>query len=247
MSKIEMKKEKVCQNNNSGTGTVVCGVENESGKIDRDSLEWFKDKNLGLRHASFKLSAREGITNAMRMNFQRKTQLWFELLKGANAEDEVEREGEKGTIKQVLHKAEVSQRRIFVGIEKGIGKHKNDLLVTMSKDCVDIGGEWISKNHGQSLKFVQDEPCESSMPMKSDENLKSINDVEEHTTKELKKKTETSSAWFKNNEEKKHAKKAHGHGGKEKKSAFEKRRQSSEKHGQSSNNESKRCDESSEE
>ena len=42
MSKIEMKKEKVYQNNCSGIGLVDYGVENESGKIDVELLEKFK-------------------------------------------------------------------------------------------------------------------------------------------------------------------------------------------------------------
>ena len=71
-------------------------------------LESFKDNELGLRHVSIKLSTREGIINAIRMNFQREKKLWFEALKGVKAEDEVECEVEKVTIKQVLRKVEVS-------------------------------------------------------------------------------------------------------------------------------------------
>ena len=112
-----MKKEKIHQNNYSGIGAVVYGVENESGKIDGYLLESFKEKKLGLRHVSFKLSTIEEIINAIRIYFQRGNQLWFEALKGEKAEDEVEYRGEKGTIKQDLHKVEVNQRRIFVGIE----------------------------------------------------------------------------------------------------------------------------------
>ena len=42
-----MKKWKVYQNNYSGIGVVVYGVENESGKIDGDLLDSFKDNKLG--------------------------------------------------------------------------------------------------------------------------------------------------------------------------------------------------------
>ena len=122
--KIWNEKRKVHQNNYSGIGVVVYGVENESGKIGGDSLESFKDNNLGLRCVSFKLSAREAIMNAIRIEFQGIKQLWFEVLKGVNAEDKVECEGEKWTTKQVLHAVEVNQRRIFVGIEQGVRKQK---------------------------------------------------------------------------------------------------------------------------
>ena len=40
-------------------------------KIEMDILEHFKDNNLGLRHGSFKSSAKKEITNAIKMNFQR--------------------------------------------------------------------------------------------------------------------------------------------------------------------------------
>ena len=50
-------------------------------------------------------------------------------MKGVKTEDEVECKGENGTIKKVVHEVEVNQRRIFVGIEQGVGKCENDLLV----------------------------------------------------------------------------------------------------------------------
>ena len=86
-----------------------------------------------------------------------------------------------------MQKVEVNQRRIFVGIEQGVGKCKNDLLVIMNKDRTDIGSKWIRENYGESFKFVQEKYYESSMPMKSDENGKSVNDVEECMRNELKK------------------------------------------------------------
>ena len=52
--------------------------------------------------------------------------------------------------------------------------------------------------------------------MKTDENVKIINEIEEHTTKELKNKREINNVWFENNEENKNTKKTHGHSGKEK-------------------------------
>ena len=87
-------------------------------KTHADLLERFKDNNLGLRCASFKISTKEGIINPIRMNFHRENQLCFEVLKGVKVEDKVEYEGEKGTIKQVFQKEEANKRRIFVGMKK---------------------------------------------------------------------------------------------------------------------------------
>ena len=84
-------------------------MNDESEKIVIDLLESVKDNNLGLRCVSFKFSTREGIVNAIRINFQREKQLRFEVLKGVKVEDEVEHEGEKGSIKQVLYQVELNQ------------------------------------------------------------------------------------------------------------------------------------------
>ena len=53
----------------------------------------------------------------------------------------------------------------------------------MNKDRVDVGSKRIRENCGESLKFVQDKSYESSVPMKSDNNVKSVNHVEECVTK----------------------------------------------------------------
>ena len=45
------------------------------------------------------------------------------------------------------------------------------------------------------------------MPIKSDGNSKSVNDVEEHVMKELNKKKETTNVWFEQSEENKNDKK----------------------------------------
>ena len=117
--------------------------------------------------------------------------MWFEVLKGVKVEDKVEHKGETITIKQVLQKVEVNQKRIFVGIEKGLGKYKNDLLVIINKDRTDIGNKWIRENYGKSLNFLKDKQCDVSVPAKLSEKLNSVNEVEEHVEIELKKKSET--------------------------------------------------------
>ena len=55
----------------------------------------------------------------------------------------------------MLHKVEVNQRRIFVGIEECVGKHKNNSLVAINKDRADVGSKWIRENYGESLIFFK--------------------------------------------------------------------------------------------
>ena len=47
----------------------------------------------------------------------------------------------------------MNQRRIFVGIDKGVRKYKNDVLVIMNEDRTDAGCEWVSDNYGERFNF----------------------------------------------------------------------------------------------
>ena len=76
----------------------------KSESIDNKLVESFKNNELGLRCFSFKWSSVEGIINGIRMNYQRENQLWFEVLKCARAEEEVECEGEKEHLKKFCKK-----------------------------------------------------------------------------------------------------------------------------------------------
>ena len=80
--KIEIKKEMVHQQNYSGVGLVVYGVEQESENIDKKLMESFKNNDLDLQHVSFKMSSKEGKFNTTRMNYQNNNEMCFEVLKG---------------------------------------------------------------------------------------------------------------------------------------------------------------------
>ena len=45
---------------------------------------------------------------------------------------------------------------------------------------MDIGSKWIRENYWESSKCTKGKSHESSSPMKSNENLNSVNEVEEH-------------------------------------------------------------------
>ena len=50
-------------------------------------MESFKNNDLDLRHVSFKFSSKEGMFNAIKMSYQNKNEMWFEVLKGVKVED----------------------------------------------------------------------------------------------------------------------------------------------------------------
>ena len=86
---------------------------------------------------SLNCSTKEGINNAIRINFRRENQFLFEVFKRVNDENEVKCKWEKEMIKHMLHKVEVNQRRIFIGIENGAGKNENNVPLEMNGDRTD--------------------------------------------------------------------------------------------------------------
>ena len=159
---------------------MVHGVEKEKDKTCVDLLKRLKENTLWFRHVSFRISEEEGIINAIIINHQPEKQLWFEFLKGAQVEDEVECKEEKGTIKKVLQKVEINQRIVFAGIEKGTGKKENDALVIMNKDRRSQGCDSVRESHEVKLTFLQDKQCESSMLAKIVKRKNRVIDAEEH-------------------------------------------------------------------
>ena len=75
-------------------------------------------------------------------------------------------------------------------------------------------------NYEERLKLVQDKQHEIRTPMKSDENVNSVNDVENtHYGKIKKKLSRDIKCVVLNDEENKHCKKPHGYGGNDNNSA----------------------------
>ena len=79
---MKLKKEIAHQQNYPGVGLVVYGVEQGSENIDKKLMESFKNNDLDLRHVPFKISSKEGVFNAIKMNYQNKNNMWFEVQNG---------------------------------------------------------------------------------------------------------------------------------------------------------------------
>ena len=58
------------------------------------------------------------------MNYQRENRLWFEVLKDVRVEEEVEYEGEKGTLKQVSKKWELIKEGFLWELKREQGNMK---------------------------------------------------------------------------------------------------------------------------
>ena len=67
------------------------------------------------------------------MNYCDKEDLRFEVLKGISVHGTMEHEYELESTKEMLVSVEVNQRTIFVGIEQGIGKNDDNVLVVMHR------------------------------------------------------------------------------------------------------------------
>ena len=87
----------------------------------------------------------------MRINYCNKEELRFEVLKGISAQDAMEHGCELGSAKETLGNAEVNQRKIFVGIDQGIGKNEENVLVVMHICMISQGKEWTRKIMKQNV------------------------------------------------------------------------------------------------
>ena len=81
----------------------------------------------------------------------------------------------------------------------------------MNKYLTDQGCNQVRANYGESLNFIKDKQCESSIPMKTDKNRNSVGDAQEHMKDELQKKKETTKMLLQNNEQNNDYKKTNSH------------------------------------
>ena len=80
------------------------------------------ENDLGIKHASFKWTSATGVINAIRINCYDKVDLRFEVLKGLKIDDAVECNDDMSSVKEILMKVQKNNRKLFVGIESGMGK-----------------------------------------------------------------------------------------------------------------------------
>ena len=92
----------MCQKDCSGIGLVVHATLDNSAEIDYKLLQGHKDNKIGLKHVTFKSSSQEGTINATRTNYHGKKELRIKALKEVDARDEIEYEGNEGSVKEDL-------------------------------------------------------------------------------------------------------------------------------------------------
>ena len=84
----------------------------------------FNDKELGIKHVSFKWTTSTGIMNAIGISYCNKDDVRFEVLKGISTDEKIEDECELASSKEMLANVEVNQKKLFAGTEQGTGKMK---------------------------------------------------------------------------------------------------------------------------
>ena len=103
------------------------------------------------------------------MHYCKKEDLRFEILKGISAHDTMDHEHELSSTKETLGNAMVNQRKMFVGIEKGIGKNEDYVLVVMRRGMMSHMKEWIRKNYGTKCVLIGEKENESSATLNREE------------------------------------------------------------------------------
>ena len=124
---------KACQNDHEGAAMVVGTKIDKDNEINNNLMQRFKDHELGLKYVSFKGALENRITNSIRINYFKKEDLQHELLKGVNVHDKSKHECEESSTKETLKNAEVSNKRIFVGVYQERGSSARNALVITYK------------------------------------------------------------------------------------------------------------------
>ena len=61
--------------------------------------------------------------------------------------------------------SEISNRKVFVRIEQGMGKNNNNVLVVMHKNMEAQGRDWIRNNYGNAFLLIEEKEHESSVTL----------------------------------------------------------------------------------
>ena len=81
---------------------------------------------------------------------------------------------------------EVNQKKIFAGIEQGIVKNEDRILVVMHRGMMSCVKEWMRQNYGTKCMFVGDKKHEISVMLNREEEPQKVKDVEKFLGNELK-------------------------------------------------------------
>ena len=116
---IEIRIENTCQQVDTGRALVVHVTMDKEEDFSAKMINECNENELGIKFVSFKWTSAKGIINAIIMNYYKKEDLQFVVLRGISINDALEHEHELEIVKETLHNAEVNQRKVFVGIEQG--------------------------------------------------------------------------------------------------------------------------------
>ena len=119
---IEIKIENVCQQDYVGRAVVACVTMGKEEEISTKLINKCNENDIGIKYVSFKWTSAIGITNAIRINYYNKLDLRFEVLKGMTIDDTVECSNGISSAKETSMNVKINNRKLFVGIEPGMGK-----------------------------------------------------------------------------------------------------------------------------
>ena len=99
---IEIRIENACQQDCIGRVVVVHVTMDKEEEISGKMTNEYNKNDLGIKFVSFKWTSARGIMNAMRMNYHKKEDLRFEILKRIRIDDTVEHRNDLSSVKEML-------------------------------------------------------------------------------------------------------------------------------------------------
>ena len=128
-----------------------------------------------------------GVFNCHKNN-KNEYSLRFEVLKGADMHDELEHECKEACGKQMLKKVETNNKKIFIGVEQGQEKNKDNALVIFHKGKMPCCKEWTKQNYGGTCKLKGCISHESSVMFNKGKTTDSVKEDKEFLSEETKKR-----------------------------------------------------------
>ena len=188
MDVLEVKKQVTFDRKLRSKVLIVHGLEDEANRID---VELSSKKYPGFRYVSYKSSTMQQRLAAMHYNDVINIKSRYEILFDASVVDKVLFNGKEGILKEILLNVEDNEDRLFMAVEQGSGKGRNNIQVILNPGKKYKARKWLVEMYPQ-ITFSA--PKGNKTSVKEEEfihNVKLNDDLKEFLAPVLQSKAAT--------------------------------------------------------
>ena len=114
-------------------------------------MKWEGGDNI--RCISFRNSKSDMRLRGLHINFLCNTSVKYEYIENVDLLEKVTYQGKKTIFKEIILSIKHNRGRMFVAVEKWVGKHKNSVFLLIIPIMRMIAREWIKENMNTTFKF----------------------------------------------------------------------------------------------